>query len=73
MDELAYLNTELKLILRDKRPGGVEEKVFEHKGGLVSYVELLTNTKQPLLMSTEDGKGKRKKAGEREGWELDEG
>ena len=56
MDELAYLNKNLKLVLRDQRPGGVPERVFYHSGGLASYVGLLTQSKLPLLTPGDSAK-----------------
>jgi len=37
----------------------VKETVFYHEGGLASYVSLLTNSKQPLLVAGESTKRKK--------------
>ncbi|MFH2056578.1 MAG: DNA topoisomerase (ATP-hydrolyzing) subunit B [bacterium] len=43
--ELAYLNSGLKIDLIDARPGKEREKSFCFKGGLVSYVDFLNESK----------------------------
>jgi len=56
MDEVAYLNPDLVLTLRDCRDSAKENqmRVFYHSGGLQEYVQLLTASKTPLF-------GKKKK------------
>ena len=41
LKESAYLNSELKLILRDKRNNEVKEKEFSASGGLKQFIEFL--------------------------------
>ena len=46
MDELAYLNEGLRMVLRDERGGGEPEvREFEHSGGLAEYAALLCKAK----------------------------
>lgn len=49
MDEIAYLNAGLVLMLWDKRKKSNKPHVFYHAGGLAEYVDLLCRTKQPLF------------------------
>jgi DNA gyrase subunit B len=58
MDEIAYLNAGLVLMLWDKRKKNSKPQVFYHAGGLVEYAELLCRTKQPLF-----GKGSAARGG----------
>ncbi|HNV24212.1 MAG TPA: ATP-binding protein, partial [Candidatus Omnitrophota bacterium] len=46
--ELAFLNKGLVITLTDLRQSKPKESVFEFKGGIVSFVESLTNNKNPL-------------------------
>ena len=45
--EQAFLNAGLRIHLRDKRPGGLRE-IYEFKGGICEFVELLTASKEPV-------------------------
>ncbi|MEZ4439025.1 MAG: DNA topoisomerase (ATP-hydrolyzing) subunit B [Polyangiaceae bacterium] len=45
--ELAFLNAGLRIHLTDERPGGASE-VFEFRGGIREFVELLTSSKEPV-------------------------
>jgi len=45
--ELAFLNAGIKIILRDDRGKG-KENVFQFKGGIVSFVQHLTETKTSI-------------------------
>jgi DNA gyrase subunit B len=47
--ELAFLNSGLKIVLRDERHADVAETVFHYDGGLVAFVEWLDKGKQPLF------------------------
>jgi DNA gyrase subunit B len=60
MDEIAYLNAGLALLLVDMRnENTIQPHVFYHAGGLVEYAELLCKTKQHLFGSG-SGVGKRR-------------
>ena len=51
LDELAYLNANLTLVLRDARPESAtlsKESQFLHRGGIREYCELLCQGKMPL-------------------------
>ncbi|GMI07043.1 hypothetical protein TrVE_jg296 [Triparma verrucosa] len=61
MDELAYLNDGLKMILRDLRdPEKPVETEFFHEGGLAAYSQLLCQSKTPLINSSDGSKKTRK-------------
>ncbi|MBW2456098.1 MAG: DNA gyrase subunit B, partial [Deltaproteobacteria bacterium] len=45
--EQAFLNAGLKIHLRDKRPGGQRE-LYEFRGGIREFVQLLTASKEPV-------------------------
>ena len=47
MRELAYLNKNITIKIRDERNGGEEEK-FHFKGGLIEFVKYLDASRQPL-------------------------
>ena len=51
MDEIAYLNAGLVLTLQDNRVNSEKRRlrVFYHAGGLAEYLQLLCQTKIPLL------------------------
>jgi DNA gyrase subunit B len=57
MDEIAYLNAGLVLMLWDKRKKTSKVQVFHHEGGLAEYVEMLCKTKQPLFGKGSSAKG----------------
>ena len=46
--ELAFLNAGIKIILRDERKNG-KEHLFQFKGGIVSFVQHLNETKNPII------------------------
>ncbi len=46
--ELAFLNKNLKITIRDTREKEVKEHVFQYKGGIVEFVKMLTEKKNPL-------------------------
>jgi len=56
MDEIAYLNAGLALMLSDKRQNKKKPQIFYHPGGLEEYIALLCEAKQPLF-----GQGSAKK------------
>ncbi len=45
--ELAFLNKDLKITIRDENSG--KQEVFRHKGGLVAFVEYLDQSRDSLL------------------------
>ncbi len=47
MRELAYLNKNLTIAIKDVRNGG-EEETFHFKGGLIEFVKYLDETREPL-------------------------
>jgi DNA gyrase subunit B len=47
--ELAFLNSGLKIVLRDERHSPVVETAFCYEGGLVAFVEWLDRGKMPVL------------------------
>ncbi|CAM9371128.1 unnamed protein product [Chrysoparadoxa australica] len=55
MDELAYLNAGVKIVMADAREGRdteglfVKEKEFLHAGGITEFVEMLCEGKTPLF------------------------
>mmetsp|Transcript_25816 Transcript_25816/g.71101 ORF Transcript_25816/g.71101 Transcript_25816/m.71101 type:complete len:801 (-) Transcript_25816:221-2623(-) len=67
MDEIAYLNAGLVLMLKDMRPDTPRTRVFYHSGGLAEYVDELCKTKLPLFGSTagkKKSKSSKKKSAE---------
>ncbi|GAB4427720.1 MAG: DNA topoisomerase (ATP-hydrolyzing) subunit B [Turneriella sp.] len=46
--ELAFLNKGIKITIRDSREKTVKEQVFQYKGGIVEFVKMLTEKKNPL-------------------------
>ncbi len=46
LKELAFLNPNVKIVLLDERTD--KEEIFKYEGGLLSFVDSLTNGKQPL-------------------------
>ncbi|HOO70563.1 MAG TPA: DNA topoisomerase (ATP-hydrolyzing) subunit B [Spirochaetota bacterium] len=46
--ELAFLNAGIKITLRDERKNG-KEHLFQFKGGIVSFVQHLNETKTPII------------------------
>ncbi|MBR0644455.1 DNA topoisomerase (ATP-hydrolyzing) subunit B [Plastoroseomonas hellenica] len=47
--ELAFLNSGLKVVLRDERHAEVQETLFHYDGGLTAFVEWLDKGKAPLF------------------------
>ncbi len=47
MRELAYLNKNITIKIKDERNGG-EEETFHFKGGLIEFVKYLDETREPL-------------------------
>ncbi len=47
MRELAYLNKNITISIKDERNGG-EEEVFQFKGGLIEFVKYLDETRETL-------------------------
>lgn len=47
MRELAYLNKNITIKIKDERNGG-EEKTFHFKGGLIEFVKYLDSARQPF-------------------------
>ncbi|UCH63208.1 MAG: DNA topoisomerase (ATP-hydrolyzing) subunit B [Fidelibacterota bacterium] len=47
--ELAYLNKNLEIILRDERAGHEREQVHRYKGGLIEFVQHLDETRNALI------------------------
>lgn len=58
MDEIAYLNAGLVLVLKDARAKQSKSsvRVFFHSGGLAEYVDVLCSTKAPLFAAAGAGK-----------------
>jgi len=46
--ELAFLNKGVKITIRDSREKNVKEQVFQYKGGIIEFVKMLTEKKNPL-------------------------
>ncbi len=47
--ELAFLNSGLRIVLRDERLAQVAETIFHYDGGLVAFVEWLDKGKEPIF------------------------
>ncbi len=47
--ELAFLNSGLKITLRDARTEPVREEVFHYDGGLIAFVEWLDRSRAPII------------------------
>mmetsp|Transcript_12156 Transcript_12156/g.28412 ORF Transcript_12156/g.28412 Transcript_12156/m.28412 type:complete len:554 (-) Transcript_12156:2569-4230(-) len=48
LNELAFLNSNLKLILQDRRKKNINESIFVHNGGISEYIFSLSKKKTPL-------------------------
>mmetsp|Transcript_7649 Transcript_7649/g.18620 ORF Transcript_7649/g.18620 Transcript_7649/m.18620 type:complete len:689 (+) Transcript_7649:76-2142(+) len=48
LNELAFLNSNLKLILQDRRKKNIKESVFVHNGGISEYIFSLSQKKTTL-------------------------
>ncbi|MBQ9818622.1 MAG: DNA topoisomerase (ATP-hydrolyzing) subunit B [Proteobacteria bacterium] len=46
--ELSYLNSGVRIVLRDERPAETKEQVFQFEGGICSFVESLAVGKEPI-------------------------
>jgi len=46
--ELAFLNKGVKITIVDSREKNVKEQVFQYKGGIIEFVKMLTEKKNPL-------------------------
>ncbi|MCB1147504.1 MAG: DNA topoisomerase IV subunit B, partial [Leptospiraceae bacterium] len=46
--ELAFLNKGIKILLKDTRTEEVRENLYHYKGGIVEFVKMLTEKKNPL-------------------------
>ncbi|MFH1861489.1 MAG: DNA topoisomerase (ATP-hydrolyzing) subunit B, partial [bacterium] len=56
--ELAFLNSGLKIIVRDLRPESQRERIFQYRGGLAEFVAYLDENRQalhpkPVVISSE--------------------
>ncbi|GBR10133.1 DNA topoisomerase (ATP-hydrolyzing) subunit B [Acetobacter oeni] len=47
--ELAFLNSGMKITLRDARTEPVREEVFHYDGGLIAFVEWLDRSRAPII------------------------
>ena len=61
MQEMAFLNRNLRIELRDERADEPVEVVYQYKGGIEDFVRYLNSTKEPIHRSvigfTEEGSG----------------
>lgn len=48
LQELAFLNKGLRIILTDTRPSEIKKEEFLYNGGIIEYVRLLNKTKTPI-------------------------
>ncbi|MBV6493498.1 MAG: DNA gyrase subunit B [Turneriella sp.] len=46
--ELAFLTKGIKIVIRDLRDKNPKEQIFQYKGGIVEFVKMLTEKKNPL-------------------------
>jgi DNA gyrase subunit B len=49
MRELAFLNSGVRVVLKDARHADQREEVMQYEGGLAAFVRFLDRSKQPLL------------------------
>ncbi len=49
--ELAFLNSGVRIVLRDQRPAEPVEEVMEYEGGLEAFIRYLDRTKTPLVQN----------------------
>ncbi|MDG6095057.1 DNA topoisomerase (ATP-hydrolyzing) subunit B [Acetobacter sp. AN02] len=47
--ELAFLNSGLKIVLRDRRVTPLKEETFHYEGGLTAFVEWLDRSRAPII------------------------
>ncbi len=58
--EMAFLNREISILLRDERDEEVEEKMLHYEGGIVSFVEYINKHREalhqpPIYMASRQG------------------
>lgn len=58
--ELAFLNPEVTLILKDLRSGQEQEDRFHFKGGLIEFVKYIDTNRQPIIKKVFYAKGEQK-------------
>lgn len=58
--ELAFLNPEVTLVLKDLRSGQEQEDTFHFKGGLVEFVKYIDTNRQPIIKKVFYAKGEQK-------------
>lgn len=46
--EMAFLNKGLKITFWDKREEGTEQRVFHYEGGIISFIEYLNKSREPI-------------------------
>ncbi|MBU2737152.1 DNA topoisomerase IV subunit B, partial [Acidithiobacillus caldus ATCC 51756] len=46
--ELAYLNDNLRITLRDERPGKIREETYHYEGGVAAFVRDLNQGRTPI-------------------------
>ena len=47
--ELAFLNKDLRVVMKDERQDPVKSHHFQYEGGIVSFVKYIDKTKKPLM------------------------